>query len=203
MARKSKSIAEFWRERTGTEYIHTNLRWNWIDYPMFEFAEVLECTALPKGRIESFVRRGLLDLGATRPKGGKGYRRLYSGREILKIWAVDGLVTAGAWTECLIETFGTKREFDLILNSYQFGAYSPVNRPDPIEMNTRAERRFYDTGKSSPYETELELNLARIRGEWPKPDWAFLTFDVGEFIAESMPRLIRFVESKGVALTDR
>ena len=44
-------------------------------------------------------------------------------------------------------------------------------------MNTGADRLFYDTGKTDPYANELELNLARMRREWPREEWARLAVD--------------------------
>jgi hypothetical protein len=209
MARKQKSVAQLWEELTGKEYVVAYVngeqaqRWNWLDYPLFSFSEVLEITGFPRGRVEGFISRGVLELQAHHPNPGSGRHIRYTGRDVLELMAVNGLTAAGAWPECLKNTFRINGPFDLALNGYRFRDYSDSNRPDTIEMNTRAQRLFYDTGKTDPYSNELELNLARIRREWPRAEWACLTFDVGAFVAETMPMLLRFLESKGIRIEDR
>jgi hypothetical protein len=74
-----------------------------------------------------------------------------TGRDVLKLIAVNGLTAAGAWPECLTNTFRTNGKFDQERNGYQSRDYSDSNRPDTIEMNTRVDRLFYDTGKAVPY----------------------------------------------------
>ena len=49
-------------------------------------------------------------------------------------------------------------------------------------MYTRMDRLFYDTGKTHPHKNERELNLARMRREWPRNEWVYLTFDIGALI---------------------
>jgi hypothetical protein len=209
MARKQRTVAELWEEITGKEYIVAYVngeqaqRWNWIDYPIFSFSEVLELTGFQRGRVEGFISRGALELQAHDPNPGSGRHIRYTGRDVLKLMAVNGLTAAGAWPECLKNTFRINGPFDLALNGYQFRDYSDSNRPDTIEMNTRAERLFYDTGKTDPYKNERDLNLARIRREWPRNEWAYVTFDIAAFLAETMPMLIRFLESKGIRIENR
>ncbi len=209
MARKQKTVAELWEEITGKDYIVAYVngerpqRWNWLDYPLFSFSEVLELTGFPRGRVEGYISRGVLELQAHDPNPGSGRHIRYTGRDILKLMAVNGLTAAGAWPECLSNTFRMNGSFDLTLNAYQCGDYSDKNQPDTIEMNTRVDRLFYDTGKTHPYKNERDLNLARMRREWPRNEWAYVTFDIGAFIAEAVPMLIRFLESKGIRIEDR
>jgi hypothetical protein len=59
-------------------------------------------------------------------------------------------------------------QFDSVLNACQCRDYSQTKRPDTIEMNTRVDRLFHDIGRTNPYKNERDLNLARIRGEWPR-----------------------------------
>lgn len=205
MARKKKTVAELYAELHGTEYFDDGLRWTWIDANILPLADVLAITGIPKGRLESFKRRNLFySIEVETSPGGSGHHLLYTTRTVLKIMAVDWLVTAGAWPECLQETFGKNREFDLTLNGYLTREYSRANPPDSINMNTRMLRFFYDSGgKTHPYQNDLELNLAMIRGEWPMKEWAYLRFDVGTFIEEAMATLIRYMRDKGIAVSDK
>lgn len=209
---KKKTIAELWRELTGGgEYIvgysaHDGkpLRWHWLDWPIMMFADVLKFTGLPKGRIESYSRRGLweLDYHGSQP-GGSGHHVLYSPRSVLKLIAIDRLTEAGAWPECLKANFGKNRQFDLILNDYQFRFHKDAER---------------DGGE---FDRTLTMNDAywryrRLHGKSPEPkhgdpwytagpapeDWIQLHFDVAAFLWDIMPRLIRFFAHEGVKLKD-
>ena len=48
-----------------------------------------------------------------------------------------------------------------------------------------------------------EINLARMRREWPRNEWTYIAFDIGAFVAETVPMLIRYLESKGIPIEDR
>ena len=133
--RTRKTIAELWREQTGREYITglsaedgKPLRWHWIDYPFLSFGELLQLTGLPKGRIESFLRREVLVLSASEPGSGKWLT--YTPRDALKLIAADGLVAVGAGEEPLWQLFRRNGPFDLKLNGYQFRQHSDASPTD-------------------------------------------------------------------------
>ncbi|MBL8231033.1 MAG: hypothetical protein JNL98_21255 [Bryobacterales bacterium] len=199
MARKAKSIATRWQELTGERYIlpvnaidEEPLRWHWIDYPVLSFSDVLAFTGLPKGRIESYSRRGLWDLTEVAETPGSGHHVLYSPRNVLKLLAIDRLAQAGAWPECLKAAFETNRDFDLILNGFQcrdFDIRAPYNPTCEIHMNDEVWAHFRSFGRFPDSSDLIESCVT-------------LTFDVRLFLRGLMPKFVRFFAEAGVKVDD-
>lgn len=181
--------------RSGDE-----LRWQWIDYSVLPLSDFLELVGIPKGRFESYTRRETLDLELFGT--GRGVHLKYTSRDAMKIMAIDGLSRAGAWDWCLYQAFRKNGSFDLILNGYQCGQYPNEGRSDPIVMNTQQDRLLMETGKPDPFANDLELNLARIKGQWPLKEWYRLTFDVEIFLKVAIPRLVDFFRKHGIEIRD-
>lgn len=209
MARKQKTIAQLWRELTGEEYIvgysaedGKPLRWHWLDWPIMTFAAVLEFTGLPKGRIESYSRRGLweLDYHGSHP-GGSGHHVLYSPRSVLKLIAIDRLTEAGAWPECIKSEFDKNRQFDLILNDYQFRHFRDAERDSgnfdrTLTLNDGNWRYYRQHGKFPPPKPG---DPSYMSGPAPE-DWIQMHFDIAAFLWDTIPRLIRYFADNGVKL---
>lgn len=207
MARRKQTLAQLVKQRTGDGCVRAYsavdgkpLRWQWLDYEVLPFADFLELVGIPKGRFESYLRRKILDLHSF--GAGKGTHMRYTPRDAMKILAIDGLSRAGAWDWCLYQALRKNGAFDLIVNGYQFHRYPASGRPDSIIMNTQQDRLMMDVGKPYAHEDESELNLMRIRGEWPSKEWFWLTFDVATFIEMTVPRIIEFFRGKGVEVRD-
>ena len=204
MARTKPSIAGLMKELTGGLLLRTpaadEQRWGWLDYSVLPLSDFLELVGIPKGRFESFTRRQTLDLKLFGT--GKGVHLKYTPRDAMKIMAVDGLSRAGAWDWCLYQAFRKNGTFDLTLNGYQCRQYPGEGRSDPIVMNTEQDRLLMETGKLDPFANELELNLARMKGQWPPKDWCWLTFDVDGFLKTSIPRIVKFFRQHGVEIRD-
>lgn len=183
-------------------------RWTWLDWDFLPFGDFLELIGMPKGRFESYLRRKVIfpPRGSAYPmidflpaEPGSGVHVRYTARQALKLIAIDRLAQAGAWNWCLYQTFRRKGSFDLILNAYQGREYKETGpRPEPILMNTQVDRLMMETGKPHPFKNEVELNLARIQGEWPAKEWCYIEFDVATFIETTVSRLVAFFRNKGV-----
>jgi hypothetical protein len=199
------TVGELLREQAGSTKIRQTspqeLRWQWLDYFILPRPELLELTAMPKGRFESYLRRHLLDLhkfGA-----GMGNHVHYKPLEAMKLMAIDGLAQAGAWDWCVYQTFRHNGHFDSAIRGYQFRLISSEGRPEAIIMNTPLDRYWIDNpGRTSPYRDDLALNLAHIHGEWPPNDWYRLEFDVAAFIEMTVPKVIAFLQAKGAQVED-
>ena len=204
MARTKPSIAELIKEETGGLLIRSRtaeeLRWQWIDYSVLPLSDFLQLVGIPKGRFESYTRRKTLDLELFGT--GRGVHLKYTPRDAMKIMAIDGLSRAGAWDWCLYQAFRKNGTFDLDVNSYQSGQYTKEGRPEPIVMNTEQDRILMETGKPDPFANDLELNLARMKGQWPPKDWCWLTFDVEGFLKTAIPRIVKFFRQHGVEIRD-
>ncbi len=204
MARTKPSIAELMKELTGGLILPApkagEERWGWIDYSVLPLSDFLQLVGIPKGRFESYTRRKTLDLELFGT--GRGVHLKYTPRDAMKIMAIDGLSRAGAWDWCLYQAFRKNGTFDLDVNSYQFGQYTKAGRPEPILMNTEQDRLLMETGKPDPFANELELNLARMKGQWPPKDWCWLTFDVDGFLKTAIPRIVKFFRQHGVEIRD-
>jgi len=158
---------------------------------------------MPRGRFDSYVRRHLLDI--QEPGIGVGRPARYRPLEALKLMAIDGLAQAGAWDQCLYDVFRQHGAFEAILHDYYHAPLSQRRgRTDPIEMNTQQDRFFIENPeKPHPYESDLELNVSHARGEWPPREWHTLVFEVATFIEVAVPKVIAFLETKGVQVEDR
>jgi hypothetical protein len=163
-------------------------------------SDFLELVGIPKGRFESYTRRQVLDLESF--GSGKGVHLRYTPRDAMKILAIDRLSRAGAWDYCLYQVFRKNGAFDLIVNGYQVRQYPKEGQPDPIVMNTEQDRLMMETGKPDPFQNELELNLARIRGQWPPKPWYWLTFDVECFLKGAIQRIVEFFRQRGIEIRD-
>ena len=204
MPRRQKSLAQLWHDLSGKDYITPSsaedgkpLRWHWIDSPLMTFSAVLEFTGLPKGRIESYSRRGVWDLDYHGyPPGGSGHHVLYSPRSILKLIAIDRLSEAGAWPECLKSDFAKNRKFDLILNGYRWRDYADAEHDSgsfdrTLILNDANWRYFRQHGKF-PGDAWAHMPAR------PHEDWIQMHFDVAAFLFDTMPRLIRYFADNGV-----
>jgi len=204
--RMKRSVLELLREQTGRDSIPepapVELRWDWLEYFILPLPDLLELTGMPRGRFDSYMRRHLLDI--ERLGQGAGNHARYKPLEALKLMAIDGLVQAGAWDQCLYWAFRYHGAFDCLVYEYQARKFPRHGPPDPIEMNTQQDRFFIaNPDKPHPYESDLELNVAHARGEWPPREWHTLVFDVAAFIEVTVPKIISFLERKGVTVEDR
>jgi len=204
VARTKPTVAELMKELTGGLVLPApkadEERWGWIDYSVLPLSDFLQLVGIPKGRFESYTRRKTLDLESFGT--GRGVHLKYTPRDAMKIMAIDGLSRAGAWDWCLYQAFRKNGTFDLDVNSYQFGQYTKQGRPEPIVMNTEQDRLLMETGKPDPFANALELNLARMKGQWPPKDWCWLTFDVDGFLKMAIPRIVKFFRQHGVEIRD-
>ena len=204
MARTKPSIAELVKELTGGLVLPApkadEERWGWIDYSVLPLSDFLQLVGIPKGRFESYTRRKTLDLELFGT--GRGVHLKYTPRDAMKIMAIDGLSRAGAWDWCLYQAFRKNGAFDLDVNSYQSGRYTKAGRPEPIVMNTEQDRLLMETGKPDPFANDLELNLARMKGQWPLKEWYRLTFDVEVFLKVAIPRIVDFFRQRGIEVRD-
>lgn len=204
--RHKPSIIEILREETGRDHIPSppqdEERWQWLDYFILPRGDLLELIEMPKGRFESYLRRELVQINKFGV--GAGVHIRYKPLEALKLMAIDGLSQAGAWDWCMYQTFRHNGAFDFAIRGYQDRTFPKQGRPDPIVMNTPHDKFMIDNpGKTDPYKDGLELNLARIRGEWPPKDWYRLEFDVATFIELTVPKVAAFLERKGIKVEDR
>ena len=203
--RIKRTVLDLLREQIGRDSIPApspdELRWDWLEYFILPLPDLLELTGMPRGRFDSYMRRRLLDI--ERFGLGAGNHARYKPLEALKLMAIDGLAQAGASGECLYWTFRYQGTFDGIVYEYQAGKFPGRGRPEPIEMNTEQDRFFIENpDKPHPYRNDGELWVARARGEWPQ-EWHTLVFDAATFIEITVPKIIAFLERKGVSVQDR
>ncbi len=196
MGRRKQTVSELAATTVTDGKIHP-LKWAWLDYSILPLPDFIELIGMPKGRFQSYLRRGVLSLNKF-GSGGPGNHLRYTPREALKLLAIDRLARAGAWNECLYQTFRYNGVFDLILNGYQIGSYGVQKRPDPIFMNTEQDRLRIETGKSIPYANDAEYNVALLRGDWPPKEWAWVEFDVAGFWEWARPKVMDFLRQRGV-----
>ena len=211
--RMKRSVLDLLREQIGRDSIPApasdELRWDWLEYFILPLPDLLELTGMPKGRFESYMRRRLVDID--RFGQGAGNHARYKPIEALKLMAIDGLAKAGAWDECLYHAFRHHGTFEGIVYDYQAHKFPGRGRPDSISMNTQQDRWFIEnpdrpTPARSDMTKEFHIpawNAWPPRQEWPPREWYRLEFDAATFIEITVPKIIAFLERKGVSVQDR
>lgn len=203
--RLKPSIKQLLQSETGNDFIPApdsdGLRWWWLDLFILPRGDLLELIQMPKGRFESYLRRNLLDLHKFGV--GAGHHVRYKPLEALKLLAIDGLSQAGAWDRLLYHIFKHNGEFESAVFGYQIAEYPRNGRPEPILLNSPSWKFELDHQDDPPVWEASARNEAYVRGEWPPKDWYRLEFDVATFIETSIPKVISFLERRGVRIEDR